>query len=368
MQRLSQLETEATINAYINALELPPAVLGQVEDKYRIEPSLEEEIRKCQEVGGTNAMFSITSQIDKMTLNLENRLKYCFGLLSSEAADDHKNREQYGNKWILKASNEISKPIRDQIEKCSQILRNTRVYDSQAKQYIIDNTKNFEWFNLTRKQLCEQLRLQVNGNKLQPLTQEEEIIKKELNALLAISTQIKDQVEKIYAEFNSDSKYHPLFLGVLDSQTTEQAIYENQKQLYVPMFHCIEETLPKIKKHKDTINSTLHSIKLKKHQSNPMEPHPLSKELSAYTMQFQKHYMKLTKGLNYYKELQNEITRIEQTVADFLSKRSQEKAALLQTLGNRFETKASYQNYVSHNDPNSNIWTNMSVKNFVYKK
>ena len=371
--KLSQLETETTINAYINALELPPAVLGQSDVKYKLEPSLKEEIAKCQEAGGTNAMYNITNQIEQLSFELEKRLNYCHSLLIMEVTDESKNREQYGRKWILQSSNEINKPIKDQIDKCSQIIRNTRVYDSQAKQYVIDNTKNFELFNLTKKQFNEHLynmvQPQLKASTAKQLTPDEEIIKKELNTLLSISNKIKEQIEKIFTELNNDSKYPPLFLGVLDSQTTEQAIYENQKQLYTPMFHFIEQALPKIKKHKDTINSKLQNMKLTKKPSTKIEPHPLSKELSVCSTQFQKHYMKLNKGLNYYKELQSEVTRIEHITKDFLTKRYQEHAALLQTLGNRFDNRMlQHLRYFSHDDPKNNVWTNMNVKGFVYKK
>ena len=352
--QLDKQETEKTINDYINSLTLPPSILG-INNNQTIDQNLWNEITKCKQTGGTNGMFAITKQIENLSLEMENKLKFLYGILSNEMANDKKQREIYKEKWSLKMSSEANANLMNSLKHYYNIITQTRQYDNKAKQYITDNGKNFDLLDLSREQLND--KLNQNNSKPKPLSKEEEIVKNCLNNLTKTRSSIQNQINNIFNEFNNDSKYPPMFVEVLNAKTTENAIFENQKQQFIPMFQVISELSEKVRKEKQIINDTLPKVNANNPSSDNNNNTSMMNEISTIVIQYQKHYGKLIKGLNYYKQIQNEINNLESNIKNFVSQRNIESKNLLVVLNHGSMNTMNQQQY--RPQMQGNQWNNM---------
>ena len=352
--QLDKQETEKTINDYINSLTLPPSILG-INNNQTIDQNLWNEITKCKQTGGTNGMFAITKQIENLSLEMETKLKFLYGLLSNEMANDKKQREIYKERWSLKISSEANANLMNSLKHYYNIITQTRQYDTKAKQYITDNGKNFDMLDLSREQLND--KLNQNNSKPKPLSKEEEIVKNSLNNLTKTRSSIQNQINNIFNEFNNDSKYPPMFVEVLNAKTTENAIFENQKQQFIPMFQVISDLSEKVRKEKQIINDTLPKVNANNPSNNNNNNTSMLSEISTIVIQYQKHYGKLIKGLNYYKQIQNEINNLENNIKNFISQRNIESKNLLVVLNHASMNTMNQQQY--RPQMQGNQWNNM---------
>ena len=284
---------------------------------------------------------------------METKLKFLYGLLSNEMANDKKQREIYKERWSPKMSSEVNANLMKSFQHYYTIVTQTRQYDNKAKQYITDNGKSFSLLDLSREQLDD--KLHQNSAKPKPLSKEEETVKNCLNNLVHTRSLIQNQINKIFNEFNTDSKYPPLFVNVLGAKTTENAIFENQKQLFLPMFQVISELSEKVRQDKQIINETLPKVGGNDITTSD-SVNSVINELSASVTQYQKHYGKLIKGLNYYKQIQHEISNLENSIKNFVSQRNIESKNLLVVLnqGNmNMMSQSQYQPQLQRNQWNT---------------
>ena len=80
-------------------------------------------------------------------------------------------------------------------------------------------------------------------------------------------------------------------------------------------------------------------------------------EISTIVIQYQKHYGKLIKGLNYYKQIQNEINNLENNIKNYVSQRNIESKNLLVVLNHGSMNTMNQQQY--RPQMQGNQWNNM---------
>ena len=118
-------------------------------------------------------------------------------------------------------------------------MQNTRKFDQQQNNDILNNAKSFEILGLSRTKL----EAEIPGDKkgLNKLSADEEKIKNEIVKLYDLSDKCMEIINPIYEELNEDGVIIPSFIEVLGKKTTEDSIYKKYKDDYDSKFVKLKE-------------------------------------------------------------------------------------------------------------------------------
>lgn len=368
-QNLEKCENESTINNFISSFRLPPEIAAKDEkalSKGNIEFPMQlwNKIQEVQKLGGTmtlsTMMQNILTKTSKMKADLENTLN-SFG---NEEKDDAMNRQRFGpNNWIRKPSNMLNRNYIEPIRKFLGNLQQTRQFDEKENEEISQNAKYFEVLTLPR----ETLNQKIPGRT---------VIKKELNTderncrtnileLYKLSDQCMEIIKPIFQELNDDSIIVGYFVDVLAGKTTEQAIFEKNKDDYEKKFTELIALSQKVNEQKLKVSKSVEEIKKYLNQNNNQE---ISQEARDFFGQINNHadlylnkYQKVKKGENYYNGIGQQIANLIKASNQWMIQRNNEKNVLIQTLqGNRnqFMSQSGFM------DPSQNNITNMGVRTY----
>ena len=374
-QTISQYETEKSVSTFLDNLHLPPHLTKRRtgenlhNDSFNLPPELWAKISHAQKLGGTNALNEIMSNIkgksDYMISNLENTLNS----FKNEENDDNMMRQRFGNKWIRKPSNVLNMKYIQAIKNYLNNLEKTSLYDQQQMDDICNNAKYFERITQSKEKLVKDIPGKIIKQK--PKNNSEDQLHEEILNLIDLSDKTSDIITPIYDQLNDDTLVLSMFIEVLEKTTTEQAIFNKNKEEYEKKFNELKELSEQILNQKKVVTELSAKLlpnlmKKKSEQNFDNEAMEYFNELDKYANLYLKMYDKCKKGEEFYNNLQYKVDELLAASNQWMIKRNEEKNILVGTMtnggfgGNRSQF---YQSNTSFMNPNQNMYTNFGSNN-----
>ena len=369
-QNISQYETEKTVSTFLNNLHLPAHLTKRrtgenLNTENILFPNeLWEKISHVQKLGGTMALNNIMQEIkgkyDYMVSNLQNTLNS----FKNEESDDNAMRQKYGNKWLRKPSNALNTKYILAIQNHLNNLDKTVHYDTQQVNDICNNAKYFEKISCSKDKLIKDIPGKINKKK--PENDKETEIHEEILNLLDLSDKTSDIISPIYEQLNDDTAVMSMFIEVLEKTTTEQAIFNKNKEEYEKKFVELKEISEQILNQKKVItelSAKLLPELMKKNSNENFSEDALNyfNELDKYANLYLNMYDKCKKGEDYYNNLQYKVDELLAASNQWMIKRNEEKNILVNTITKGKLGGNMYQNQTSFMNPNQNMYTNFNV-------
>ena len=374
-KNLDNYENEGTINNFVQNLFLPnkltlrPGEENINEPPSEFPPQLWEKIEQVQHLGGTMALNRIMQGIMNKSNYLINQCENLLHSLEAEDRDDTNCRQRFGNKWIREPSQKLNYKLVQGAKGYINNLQSTKKFDQQENNEIMDKAHYFEQLLLPREQLLNKIpRREELQEKELP---EEKEVRNEILKLYELSDKCMKVINPIFAELNDDSSIVSHFIEVLAKKTTEQAIYEKFKEDYEKKFTDLKGLTDEVKKQEEVINNVVqrNSAKIRDKQKPTINNDAMNyfRMLDQYANMFMQKYEKLMKGDKYYNGLNEKISSLVKMGNDWMIKRSDEKSAILATIGGpsayRSGEDRTRLTASTMLDPNKNPFTNMNVAN-----
>ena len=374
-QTISQYETEKSVSVFLDNLHLPPHLTKRRtgenlhNDSINLPQELWAKISHVQKLGGTMALNEIMSNIkgkyDYMISNLENTLNS----FKNEENDDNMMRQRFGNKWIRKPSNVLNIKFISTIKNYLNNLEKTSLYDQRQMDDICNNAKYFEKISQSKEKLVKDIPGKIIKQK--PKNDSEDQLHEEVLNLIDLSDKTSDIINPIYDQLNDDTLVLSMFIEVLEKTTTEQAIFNKNKEEYEKKFKELKELSEQILNQKKVITELSakllpNMMKKKSNENFDNEAMEYFNELDKYANLYLKMYDKCKKGEEFYNNLQYKVDELLAASNQWMIRRNEEKNILAQTISNGgFGGSRSqlYQNNTSFMNPNQNMYTNFRNNN-----
>ena len=396
---LDQCENETTINDFISQLNLPPKFtcddLNDIpkEGNIEIPNELWNKISQCQQMGGTMGLSSTMQNIINHNDQMVGKLNSCLSSLANEEKDDMGNRNRFGNKWIRPPSSNFNKDMILQCQKLLSTLNQTKQFDQKENNDIIEKAKYFELISLPRETLTQKIPGRVVDVKKPVFSNDEQDLRDKIVDLKSDRQRCMNIINPIFEDLNNDGNIVNLFVNVLAKKSTEQAIFEKNKEDYEKKFTELDEITKEIKKKKDDILEMLPSVKNALNNNNNNnnvggDAMNFFKSLDDYANEYLKKHEKLRKGSDYYNGIERNVNECCGGINNFLQKRFDEKNALIQSItgfspnppqnfNNNNNNNNNFNNFNNNNNnndvndflnPAKNLYTNLNVKQFNYSE
>ena len=157
-----------------------------------------------------------------------------------------------------------------------------------------------------------------------------------------------------------------MFIEVLEKTTTEQAIFNKNKEEYEKKFVELKEISEQILNQKKVItelSAKLLPELMKKNSNENFSEDALNyfNELDKYANLYLRMYDKCKKGEDYYNNLQYKVDELLAASNQWMIKRNEEKNILVNTITKGKLGGNMYQNQTSFMNPNQNMYTNFNV-------
>jgi hypothetical protein len=374
-KNLDNYENEGTINNFVQNLFLPKKLIQRPgeenvnEPPSEFPPQLWEKIEHVQQIGGTMALNRIMQGIMNKSNYLINQCENLLHSLEAEDRDDTNCRQRFGNKWIREPSQKLNFKLVQGAKGYINNLQNTKKFDQQENDEIRDKAHYFEQLSLPRQQLLNNIpkREDLQDKEIP----EEKEVRNEILKLYELSDKCMKVINPIFADLNDDSAIVSHFIEVLAKKTTEQAIYEKFKEEYEKKFTDLKGISDEVKKQEEVIRDVVQrnsaKIRDKPKPSASNDAMNYFRMLDQYANMFMQKYEKLMKGDKYYNGVYEKITNLVKTGNDWMIKRSDEKNAILSTIGgpNAYRGGDDRTRMTASTllDPTKNPFTNMNVAN-----
>ena len=376
-QGIEKSENETTIKEFINKLNLPNFIASRNEEKLtpkssvEIPPQLWSKIANIQNLGGSaglnNMMQGIINKNNKMIADLENTLNS----FSNEERDDMMQRQRYGEqKWFRKPSNVLNPGFINPIKKFIAQLQQMKQFDQQQLSEISNNVKFFGILAYSRDQLNERIPGRVVDASKKELNTDERKCRAAILSLYDLGDQCMNVINPIYKDLNDDSKIHSLFVEVLAGNTTEQAIFDKNKEDYERKFSELIVLSQKVNAQKQEVQRCYNEIA--HDYTNSQGKQQLSEEAIQFLNQIENNcnifmsiYDKVRKGDKYYNEQGIMVADIIRKSNQWMINRNEEKKIMVANLNGN--SQMNYMGASSFENAEKNTWTNKIGGNQGFK-
>ena len=372
-QNLDNYENEQTISDFVQNLYLPRKLTkkpGEADDESlppsQFPPQIWQKIDQVQQIGGTEALSRIMNGIMKKSSYLINELENLLKSLEAEDKDDQMCRQRYRDKWIRQPSQKLNFKLVQGAMNFLNSLNNTKKYDSQEQNDIMNEARYYEELLLPREQLIN--RIPRKDELQEKETPEETEVHEAILKLYELGDKCMQIINPIFSELNDDTVIVGQFIEVLAKKTTEQAIYDKFKEIYSQKFNELKPLSDEVKKQKqvvtDVVQKNSEKIMQKPKQNYSNEQVEYFKNLDNSANMFMKKYEKIKKGDSYYNDIYQKVSQLLKTGNDWMIKRSDEKNAILSTIkgasvsGNLPGTRVDSSDLLN---PETNPFTKMNV-------
>ena len=373
MKNLDLYENENTIQEFVQNLFLPKKLTTRPGEEdlsappAEFPPQLWQKIEQVQEMGGGECLSRIMNGIMNKSSYLIKELERLLRALELEDKDDQMCRQRFREKWIREPSQKLNFKLVQASQQYIGSLNNTKKFDQQEMNDIMNNMRFFEELMLPRDQLLNRIprREELKEKEIPEETEVREAIMK----LYELGDKCLTVIRPIYNELNDDSKIVGEFIDVLAKKTTEQAIYDKYKEVYEAKFNELKPLSDDVKQYKETVNEIVQKnsqkIRDKPKQDISNEAMEFFRMVDQYCNLFMNKYEKVKKGDKYYNDLYQKITQLIKSGNDWMIKRSEEKNAILSTFKNvkGLAPNVNRQSSSDVLDPSKNLYTNMNVQN-----
>ena len=371
-QNLDNYENEQTISKFVQNLFLPKKLTKKPGEEdfssppSEFSPQLWQKIEQVQQMGGTECLSRIMNGIMRKSSYLINELENLLKSLEAEDKDDQMCRQRFRDKWIRKTSQELNFKLVQGAKNYLQSLNNTKKYDIQENNTIMNEARFYEQLLLPREQLLNKIprREELQEKEIPEETEIHEAILK----LYELGDKCMQIINPIFSELNDDSNIVGQFVEVLAKKTTEQAIYEKFKEIYEQKFNELKPLSDEVKKQEQVVNEIVQKnsqkIRDKPKQNISNEAMEYFRNLDQYANMFMKKYEKVKKGDAYYNDLYQKVSQLLKSGNDWMIKRSDEKNAILSTIkgaSGLSDFSATRLNSGELLNPETNPFTKMNV-------
>ena len=343
-QNLDKYENEGTIDDYIEQLKLPKKVTkkpikeGEEEQSdlsKQIPEELWEIINKVQEMGGPGALNNIMQGIMNKSNYLINSLENLLHSFEAEDKDDANCRQRYQNMWRRQPSQNLNFKMVQGAQQFIASLNNTKEYDLKENNDIIINQKLFEQLMLPREKLNENIpEEEITETEEKP---EEKEVRDEIIKLYELQDKCTNIIKPIFIRINDDSILITQLMEVLAQKTTEQIIFERNKNVFQSKFNELKTITEEVKKQKEVINEVVQKnyekIKPKENNNNSKAMNYFANLYQTSNI-FMDKYEKLMKGDKYYNDMKDKIDQLIKYSNDWMIQRSNEKNNMLKNMNN----------------------------------
>ena len=337
---IGQCETEKSIMFFIQNLGLPNHLIERKKDgennntgKFPI--PLWEKINRIQQMGGSMGLSGKMQTIMNKSKFLINQLQHTLSSFQKEEADDNQQRQKYGDScWLRKPSNEINFKFIGAIQNYIQNLQNTSKFDQKQNDDILKMASDFEVLGSPK----ENLEKNIPGDKsgLNKLSADEENIKNEINKLYALKDQIMEIINPIYEDLNNDEYIIPIFVNILESKTTEEAVFKKFKEDYDNKIEKLKAITEEVKKQKNEVSNASLKYGQKISGNNGYgisdEARQYFNNLEQKANSFLHILEKIQKAENYYNGLYQKIDDIIKASNKWMISRNEEKKSLIDAI------------------------------------
>ena len=390
-QNIDHLQNDKKIKAALSAINLPPQILENTDMKdihsVEINDDMWARIVDIQKREGIVGLMDKIQDIEKISVDLEEKLRQTLGFLVNEEKEDAFYRNKFGDvKWIRDPSTKINPSFIGAIQKYILSLNQSRPYDQRKKADIFECTKFFEIFGLSRNDINLKIPGNANTESNTQLSEKEKEVKMKVDEVNILSEACKRANENIFKFLNDDVNLVPSFVDVINNKATELAVLENNKVKIQPLFEDLiklsEEVTSKLEQIQEMVNNLeKNPIYENRKKMINTQVEEFMKNLDNYINMYNSKYDELTKGLNYYLKLKNKIHEVINGAYRYLNRRGEEKVYLLQIITQRiieppvpfemlpFEEEPDQTQYVDENsylDPSKNLITNMSTQSYTF--
>ena len=339
-KNLDLYENDLTIQKFIKELYLPRKLTIRPGEEDLTLPPVEipiqlwQKLEQVKSLGGPRHLANIMQGIMNKSNFLINELENLLRSLEAEDKDDQMYRQQYKEKWIREPSQKLNFKLVQGAQQYIASLNNTKKYDSQENNEIMDNAKFFDELMLPRDQLLSKIpRREELEEKEIP---EEKEVRESIMKLYELGDKCMNIIRPIFNELNDDSNIVGQFIEVLAKKTTENAIFEKYKEEYMKKLDGLKILNDEIKKQKDVVNQTLQKNmqKIRDKQKPPLSNEAIEffNYLDQYANLFMNKYEKIKKGDNYYNDIYQKISSLIKNGEEWMIKRSDEKNVILGTI------------------------------------
>ena len=339
-KNLDLYENDLTIQKFIKELYLPRKLTIRPGEEDLTLPPVEipiqlwQKLEQVKSLGGPRHLANIMQGIMNKSNFLINELENLLRSLEAEDKDDQMYRQQYKEKWIREPSQKLNFKLVQGAQQYIASLNNTKKYDIQENNEIMDNAKFFDELMLPREQLLSKIpRREELEEKEIP---EEKEVRESIMKLYELGDKCMNIIRPIFNELNDDSNIVGQFIEVLAKKTTENAIFEKYQEEYMKKLDGLKILNDEIKKQKDVVNQTLQKNmqKIRDKQKPPLSNEAIEffNYLDQYANLFMNKYEKIKKGDNYYNDIYQKISSLIKNGEEWMIKRSDEKNVILGTI------------------------------------
>ena len=339
-KNLDLYENDLTIQKFVKELYLPRKLTIRPGEEDLTLPPVEipiqlwQKLEQIKSLGGPRHLANIMQGIMNKSNFLINELENLLRSLEAEDKDDQMYRQQYKEKWIREPSQKLNFKLVQGAQQYIASLNNTKKYDIQENNEIMDNAKFFDELMLPRDQLLSKIpRREELEEKEIP---EEKEVRESIMKLYELGDKCMNIIRPIFNELNDDSNIVGQFIEVLAKKTTENAIFEKYKEEYMKKLDGLKILNDEIKKQKDLVNQTLQKNmqKIRDKQKPPLSNEAIEffNYLDQYANLFMNKYEKIKKGDNYYNDIYQKISSLIKNGEEWMIKRSDEKNVILGTI------------------------------------
>ena len=339
-KNLDLYENDLTIQKFVKELYLPRKLTIRPGEEDLTLPPVEipiqlwQKLEQIKSLGGPRHLANIMQGIMNKSNFLINELENLLRSLEAEDKDDQMYRQQYKEKWIREPSQKLNFKLVQGAQQYIASLNNTKKYDIQENNEIMDNAKFFDELMLPRDQLLSKIpRREELEEKEIP---EEKEVRESIMKLYDLGDKCMNIIRPIFNELNDDSNIVGQFIEVLAKKTTENAIFEKYKEEYMKKLDGLKTLNDEIKKQKDLVNQTLQKNmqKIRDKQKPPLSNEAIEffNYLDQYANLFMNKYEKIKKGDNYYNDIYQKISSLIKNGEEWMIKRSDEKNVILGTI------------------------------------
>jgi hypothetical protein len=368
-KNLDMYENEQTIQNFVQNLFLPkkltlrPGEEDLSSPPAEFPPQLWQKIEQIQQMGGTEKLSRTMQGIMNKSNYLINELENLLKSLEAEDNDDQQCRQRFRDKWIREPSQKLNYKLVQGAQHYISSLNNTKKFDMQENNEIMDNARFFEELLLPREQLLNKIpkREELEEKEIP----EEREIREAIQKLYELGDKCMGIIKPIFNELNDDSHIVGQFIEVLAKKTTEQAIYDKFKEIYEQKFVELKPISDQIRQQKDVVDQLVQKnsqkIRDKPKQAISNEAMEFFRTLDQYANMYMNKYEKVRKGDKYYNDLYQKISQLLKTADDWMIKRSEEKNAILSTIKGASGGGLTRLTSSKLMDPAQNPFTNMNV-------
>ena len=346
-KNLDQYENEGTIDNFIQKLNLPkkytkkPVKEGEEEENddlnnNQLPEELWEKINSVQQAGGPMVLNNIMQGIMNKSNYLVNTLQGLLHSFEAEDRDDNQCRQKFRERWTREPSLKLNYQMVQSAQQYLSSLRKAKEFDQKENNNIVNNVKQFEILTQTREKLTENIPKDKEEIKTEE-TPEEKEIKEEIFKLYELKDKCAKIMIPIFNQVNDDSVIIMQFMEVLAKRSTEQIIFERNKDNLQKKFNELKSVSDEVKKQEEAINEIIHKHQDKimtkdKEKNNENKVMQYFSNLYQLSNMFLNEFEKIKKGDNYYNEMKNKIDNLMKYSNDWMIKRSNEKNNMLRNL------------------------------------